>query len=738
MKNFTFILVCTSFITIGFSQNAFYDAITLTQYVEFSSGSPKFIIPGSKPDSIKTIEDSFAMAKFKEDSIMMVNYCNIINRYYSNKFKTCKALHEGVGRREINDTTKNPDYNPFFGNYLSPGGVKSEVADVKIAEGAEKSALAISSLRGLDVTNIADGLAKFLVERVKQELSTSFFSNFKTELNNNVQLKILFPVTFKALDAIDEEIYNYSAYLDLLRESFQKDLTLILPHIEDLVEDKSMDVVFNKYPEIRLMLSHALFIVNEFGQGKFPGEVFHNYITMKASSDSAKLNSVNPNLLPSLLTLDLFLQSIRSQQAGQYWISADSLKLLFDPVTFQIYMGLIYQQTINKPIVFSDRVSLKSILEKYPAKIDSLIYFYQPFLTGLAENGRNIGFYFNAIKEKQKAGKDKPTYQDYYSLFDASMNFLEYLEKAPFIIKHFEKEKRVNLDNYFASLRSIGNIYVDVYEKQYTSAIVEFTGIFDLLLSNKLSQQIKDNEEDVKNEKDDAKKKMLKDTGSQLQNISKVSFLVLKYGSFAASLAKAETSEDVKNAIEAAALPAGSSRIKRETPFNVSLNAYCGLFMGYEYVKGVDHPLTWNYQKINSYGLTAPIGVSLSTGSRRFLNMPCKKDGHWSYSAFFSLIDIGAVAAFRFHNDTVAQVPTIHLQDIFSPGLFFSVGIPKCPISINIGAQVGPNLRNIYSEEDEQTGEMVLQNKFGNRLYTRYSISAVVDIPILNFYTRSK
>jgi hypothetical protein len=131
--------------------------------------------------------------------------------------------------------------------------------------------------------------------------------------------------------------------------------------------------------------------------------------------------------------------------------------------------------------------------------------------------------------------------------------------------------------------------------------------------------------------------------------------------------------------------------------------------------------------KINSFGLTAPIGVATSWGVN-----------HWSLTGFVSLIDLGAVAAFRFQNDSVAQVPTVQLKDIFSPGLFFSIGIPKCPLSVNLGAQVGPNLRKIYSVEDEETGELVYNNQYDNNVYWRFSVSLVVDIPIFNFYTKSR
>lgn len=610
--------------------------------------------------------------------------------------------------------------NPFLEEYFQTAGTQSIPAGLTLPGIA-------SSIGGLDVTNFADGLAKFLVERVKQELSTSFFERFKSDLDSIRQLQIIFPATYNALKAIDKQIYNYTAYLDLLRDSFQKDLTFLLPNIGRLTDDKCMDVVFIKFPEVRVMLSDALYIVNDLNEGMFPGDALHNYLINKA--DKKSLGQVNKYLYPSLATLDLFSQSLRSRQAGHYWVSSDSLKLLFDDhTTFRLYMGLIYQQAIKAAITITDQLTLVQKLKLYAAKTDSLILLYQPYLTGLIEKGKSIDYYFTAMKEKQKAGLDKPTYQDYYSLYDASFSLLEYLSNCPFIDDYLANDKVKNLEDYFHSARSLGNIYVDVYEKQYTSAVVEFTGLFQTLLNEKIKMEIAANELLIK--ADAKQKQTLNQANESLKSILNSSALILKYGSLAAAIAKAETSDDVKNAIEAAALPAGSSRIKRETPFNVSLNAYTGLFIGYEKIVQVDdHPA------LNSYGLAAPVGVAISCGTHRFLGMPCKGAGHWSYSAFVSFIDIGAIASFRFQNDSVAQVPSIKLQDIFSPGVFFSVGIPKCPLSVNMGAQVGPNLRkvNVY---DAESGEYV--NKYENNVYWRFSISLVVDIPIVNFYTKSR
>jgi hypothetical protein len=51
-----------------------------------------------------------------------------------------------------------------------------------------------------------------------------------------------------------------------------------------------------------------------------------------------------------------------------------------------------------------------------------------------------------------------------------------------------------------------------------------------------------------------------------------------------------------------------------------------------------------------------------------------------------------------------------------------------------MGAQVGPNLRKVNVEDEN--GDIV--NKYQDNVYWRFSVSVVVDIPILNFYTKSR
>ena len=171
-----------------------------------------------------------------------------------------------------------------------------------------------------------------------------------------------------------------------------------------------------------------------------------------------------------------------------------------------------------------------------------------------------------------------------------------------------------------------------------------------------------------------------------------------------AAVANAKNSDQVTNAIEAVALPAGSSRIKRESRSNVSLNAYCGFYCG-KNIAG-----DW------STGLTAPIGIAASWGIYK----------HTSFSLFFSIFDLGAPVAFRFSNNS-DSIPAIKLADIISPGLFVSWGIRKCPVSINAGCQMTPSLTSVSSKG----------NTFGTKSL-RVTLGLLVDLPLLNLYNKSK
>jgi hypothetical protein len=174
---------------------------------------------------------------------------------------------------------------------------------------------------------------------------------------------------------------------------------------------------------------------------------------------------------------------------------------------------------------------------------------------------------------------------------------------------------------------------------------------------------------------------------------------VIEYIDLLAAITKAENSEAVESLLESYALPAGSSRIKKIAAFNIAVNAYVGGFFG--------RPKNQGEGFTNTYGFTAPIGFSFSTGFR--------KAG--SLSLFANILDIGGAIRYKLDNQGKYQ-QDISLAGIVSPGVHAVFGFPWfIPVSAGLGCQwVSPVTSN--------------SNKI--ELKAGFNAFVAVDIPLFN------
>jgi hypothetical protein len=362
-----------------------------------------------------------------------------------------------------------------------------------------------------------------------------------------------------------------------------------------------------------------------------------------------------------------------------------------DNITLNIYLGLIYQKADNVRFEHETfQAFLKSMAEQAAsAKLTSV----KDYLSGFIEKAEVVT---RSIQNISGRDRDKLSFTDYYEFYNSALDLVGYAATAYRFPGISEQNDRVDVGDNFARYlqyaRTGSNIAMDISRRNYSSAIINTYTLYEKAFGGS--------------------------DGGVRDTTDRFKGFMLKYGSFMAAVSQAQSSDDVESAIEAVALPAGSARIKRESCFNIALNAYAGLFYGREMIGNVD-------DHFSVYGVAAPIGFSLSKGHSFFF--VGTGDCGWSTSLFVSLIDIGAVASFRFigKNDSVAQAPTIQLKDIISPGLFLSVGFPKVPLSLNVGSQLGPNLRTVTSTT----------NTYEDKLYLRWSLSLCVDIPVINFFT---
>jgi len=675
-------------------------------------------------------------------------------RYYSNQ------------PNEPNFSTIKTDYanNVFIYPYIINGNTSEGL----VAPGFTVPSL--SSVGGLNVTNFADGISKFLVKRFKQELTITFFQKFEDEISKSQELKTLFPETFKVLLAINKDIYQFSAYLNTLREAFIKDLTGLYTNFKKFTQLDKYKTYFSTHPELNTIITSGLYLIDQYAAGVHAGEVLAKYDTGNLKFSNVTLQH---NIRSSVALIQAVSGSFKSVSPDHYWVPADSVKSFFeDSISRNLYLGLVYQKYGSITFEAANRQPIRfdALLATAKSTEDSLIQ-YQHFFENFIDHAQEVSEYLSEIRPKQKADID---YNDYYKLYNSSLDLFQHaftFIDLPFVsIDVATKETiRYQSNKWLFVSRSAGSLYIDIRTKNYSSAILTSTGIADTLfaeyhpkayidlLSNDLSSykvQLKANIKAVTSKKlfytcsvngivrdfsnhvnlspadlqvqlstkginDNAVKqsieqvintnRLLKSAGIE-KNLTTT---FLKYGTFASTVATAKNSDDVEAAIEAVALPVGSASIKKGSSWNISLNAYVGGFAGREYLS--DNKTTpW----AGTAGLTAPIGVAVS-----------HRVGNGSLSLFVPILDVGAFASYRLNDTSSAKLPDVTLQNIFAPGVGLVFGIPKLPISIGGLYQWGPAIRGISNT--------VADIKSGS-LNQRWEFFIGVDIPILNFYTKSK
>ena len=570
--------------------------------------------------------------------------------------------------------------NPFLKEYFDVGGSASITATLDkniLQQGASAFG---STVGGLNVTTIADGIAQFLVSRTKEELSLAFFKKFKTTIEDSPELEAFFPKTLAILNVIDQDVYQFSNYLNTLREAFKKDLDTILVSLEDFINSKKTKLFeADSTDSIGLKLEYfqaATIFARNIKEGNHPAEAI-------AAINNITFNSNNTPLLQlqeSIKLFSIFSNSLRSTQTERYWIPSDSLKLLWEPATFNIYLGLLYQKH-GEQVIFGNE--FKTYLEKIKDGT-VMIKDYKKYLQSLIQKTENVQLSMQSIKKRKEKGEQIDSYNE---VFVSSTQLLSNMNDLSIL------DGRINFklnERLVRVIELLSDVYTDINEKKYNALVLDVS----LLLSELFGEFTW--EEDF-----------------------------IKYGTFIANVAQAESPGEVQSAIEAIALPAGSASIKKNTKFNLSLNAYTGIFYGNEYLQ--DPNQGW----ADVYGVSAPIGVAASWG----VTWPHKKV-HFvsSFSLYGTLIDVGALAAYRFNDAETETLPEIKLANIFAPGIYGVFGIRNIPISAGFGFQQGPALREVSIEDPNNQGMFINETANGYR----WSVFLAVDIPLINFYTKSK
>ena len=152
--------------------------------------------------------------------------------------------------------------------------------------------------------------------------------------------------------------------------------------------------------------------------------------------------------------------------------------------------------------------------------------------------------------------------------------------------------------------------------------------------------------------------------------------------SAAVDIASAPDAAGVQAVLDRVAAAPGGYKMKRaSSKFYVRVNAYVGLTGGYETADA--RPSNGGLERATAFGAWVPVGVEIGRG----------RVGKGSLGAFFHVIDVGAVAAWRVRSAEVQSKTNVTFKQIFSPGAFIVYGWPGAPLTIGAGVSYLPELR---------------------------------------------
>jgi len=531
-----------------------------------------------------------------------------------------------------------------------------------------------SGVSGLPSPTMAiDALGSFIAERFKDELNVAFLDKFRDSLRADSALRAVFPKTSTLLLTVDP--YSYTTFLKSLAEDFDADLQALPGNLPQLL---SMKVPAAKRTDAFYMLLIYLEAIASLQNGATPPQVIDGL-----STNAYLDNMGNKDLASALRLSGLLSRSLGSGSTTRFWAPVSQVQLLTlrgNKRLRLLFLGLVMEKERS---LFTEKISFGGrTLHTIVSSGSNAGETFSAYVHAAAQELDQMQQLLNSAKSKL----DKATIDDFVAYASSLFRFTGTISAVKgwtgSELKEIDAVRKIYLPAAEDALELVGA----VEEKQYGEAL---TIALDL----------------VKPFTDSAWREKL-----------------TKYGTFMVSMVSARSSEEMVDALESAALPVGSYRIKRNSAFNVSLNSYAGLAIGMERLLDQDSITRANRDAMH-FGFTAPVGLAFSWGCPPAERKKKGKEG-MSFTLFFPLIDVGAVTSFRMQ-DSTAQLPTLAWENVWAPGVYAVVGLRSC-LSLYAGTQYGPNLRKI-----EADGTPII-----SPAWKMLNAGVTVDIPIFNFYTR--
>jgi hypothetical protein len=567
--------------------------------------------------------------------------------------------------------------NPYLNRYFKKEPDLSMVMFEQVNKGQTSGWM--PNLGSGNMTNIADGLSKFIVNRTKTELNAAFLESLSEQIKKNIYLKSLFPNTRNLLNLMQKRVYNFNPFLQEIRDAANEDM-FRLPENMAILLDSNIDLPIPKNQ--RIWLTDPLFVIDMMVKKGFKSdEIFEKFRSLSSLE--------NPSPAQKGIA-----EGLKMLYIGSKCISDDKGNRLekIDTLYRDIFLGIVYEEYKNQSL---GEKNLGMVMPTIPD--DTLFQLFTRF----RDVYNDLDQHFNKTLENsfgikaryipyQRMNQDgtitevpyeelprRMNSHEILSMVESMNHTMQFAETFMKVLKPTDNTTHRNLRTAAQASDFFTRIVWKANEKRWGEVFLYTSSLVALIAGD-----------------------------------NKLTCKFMRYGSFLTSLPACNNSDEVSALIETFALPPGSARIKKQSPFTVGIGSYVGGFGGLEFLRNVNA----KDRTATSLSLSAPVGLAISKGYKG-----------WAFTGFASMIDVGAFTAYRFDDaNYTAELPAMTFANIFAPGAAFVVGIPKYPFAFGLNAQVGPNIRSI-------TENGVYQ--FNETGAWRFGVTLTVDIPLMNFYS---
>lgn len=622
-------------------------------------------------------------------------------------------------------------------------------------------------------TLVIDALGKFAAKRFKEELTIAFLKKFRDTLMSEefTELRLLLPRTFHTIATAD--VFNYAQFYQSLHENAQTDLYNLPENTSTMLRYRqesgkpgkkirqqlyepilaSLDLV--RILELKMSASTAVEFLAYRDYIQQDSHTVYGNIARTLGIFSQRLHSWKDSTATGWADERYLARLVSDKDAFNFWmalvlkqdkddLTAITIKKSDDPnktvTMYSLLNGEVYKkqsylretlarfsevQATAKNLVAlskSDSLSKAEMFSRYSVATFGLLIAGVEFAKQADADSDKAG-YDRAI-HLLKAGQDLAVFAHRKRFGDGISVLLEIVKlvfEVPVVSMEAQKWKMEKPSRELEEAEDVLALAKKAKKKADKTK--------NEALMNRADAQVAEAEKKWKSlgdglGKNQKKEQKVEEKLFEVQSslgptrTERLLYLIDKYGNLMVSCANAQTSDQLLAILEKAASPVQSYLKKRgEGRLAAAINMYPGLAYGYEIQ--LEDKGTFSNKGGNIVAFTTPVGLSLDWGIG-------KKS---SLSLFASFIDIGAVTAFRLQ-DNASRLPELKWKNVFAPGAYLMWGIGGTPLTLGVGGQYGPALRNV--QKDVTTPDLQEASHF------RAGISLTVDVPLFIVSLRSK